>query len=140
MTHRLLSLIPASRSGRVRLTFEVTILVVLVATASVRLIDVHSVLSQVPTQDCELEYLTVQIGLDNYKAKNHLSTVPAAVGTHDMTKPIMLYQPAAYPPDTNYVLNRQTQWSYSWDSSGRVDAIGQSPGGPTVPAGCVIPG
>jgi hypothetical protein len=67
-----------------RLTIEVTILAVLLVVASTRLTDIINVLSEDPTHNCELEYVTVQVGLDNYKSKNHLIEVPAATTT-DMT-------------------------------------------------------
>jgi hypothetical protein len=86
-------------------------------------------------------------------ANNNLDTVPAADtlggypnGTASMTTapvgsgPIVLYNPNPSASAPTYVRNTPTQWSYEWNSTGRITVVHQAPGGPAVPAGCTVSG
>jgi hypothetical protein len=89
---------------------------------------------------CQLEYKSVQAGLDGYMANNSIDIVAAATNTADMTSPVVLYNKTASATSPTYVRNSPTRWAYTWDATGRITAIGAAGSdGPAVPAGCMFP-
>jgi prepilin-type N-terminal cleavage/methylation domain-containing protein len=125
----------------IELLVVVTILGVLAAIVTLSLVGITQ---NAEKQACEQEYKTVQAALDSYMAYFNLSSVAdnTATGTNNMgvspdgVHP--LYNAAGTP---TFVRNSPTVYTYKWDSSGRIIApILQSPGGPSVPAGCVVSG
>jgi hypothetical protein len=102
-----------------------------------------------PASSCQQEYQTVQAALDAYMANNNLATVPASFSTHDMTSPVPLYtangpawasSSSSRGTSPSFMLTPQTQWSYGWDSMGRVTSISKVANGPPVPVGCLVRG
>jgi YD repeat-containing protein len=75
-------------------------------------------------------------------ANNNLDTVTATglAGTNDMTSPVLLYNSAPTAASPTYVRNTPTQWAYKWDGTGRITAILQASGGPSVPTACTVSG
>jgi general secretion pathway protein G len=119
----------------IELLVVVTILGVLAAIVTLSLVGLTS---SAQAKACEQEYKTVQAGLDAYMAYYNLDNVPAAtVATADMAVPVLLYNANGTP---TFVRNSPTNFAYTWDVNGRVKTIAQAPGGPQVPAGCVVSG
>jgi len=125
----------------IELLVVVTILGVLAAIVTLSLVGITQ---NAQKQACEQEYKTVQSALDSYMAYFNLSSVAdnSTTGTNQMTiKPDgtdPLYNAGATP---TFVRNSPTVYTYKWDTTGRIVApILQSPGGPAVPAGCVVSG
>jgi len=123
----------------IELLVVVTILGVLAAIVTLSLVGLTT---NAQAKACEQEYKTVQAGLDAYMANNNIDTVPAtaAGGTSDMQNPILLYNPSPSATSPTYLRNSPTQWAYVWNSTGRITAIAQAGGGPTVPPGCTVSG
>jgi prepilin-type N-terminal cleavage/methylation domain-containing protein len=126
----------------IELLVVVTILGVLAAIVTLSLVGITQ---NAQKQACLQEYKTVQSALDSYmayfdvSAVNDISTGP---GTNDMA-----VQPDGVHPLYNaggtptFVRNSPTVYMYRWDGSGRiVKPVIQTPGGPAVPAGCVVSG
>jgi prepilin-type N-terminal cleavage/methylation domain-containing protein len=129
----------------IELLVVVTILGVLAAIVTLSLVGLTT---NAQAKACSQEYKTVQAGLDAYMANNNLDTVPATgnAGTSSMTTaanggsgPIDLYNPAPSATSPTYVRNTPTQWSYVWNTTGRITGILPGPGG-QVPNGCVVSG
>lgn len=137
----------------IELLVVVTILGVLAAIVTLSLVGLTT---NAQAKACEQEYKTIQAGLDAYMANNNLDLVPAADdtngypnGTNSMSTaalvkgssgPIVLYDPNPGVNNPTYVRNTPTQWAYVWNSTGRITAIDQAPGGPAVPGNCVPSG
>ena len=128
----------------IELLVVVTILGVLAAIVTLSLVGLTT---NAQAKACEQEYKTVQAGLDAYMANNNVDTVSptdgtgtSVTGTSDMTKPILLYNSAPTADKPTYVRNSPTQWSYEWDSTGRIVKILPVGGGPAVPNGCTVSG
>lgn len=117
----------------IELLVVVTILGVLAAIVTLSLVGLTT---NAEAKACEQEYKTVQAGLDAYMAYKDVTTVTAAT-TNDMAAPVLLYNAAGAP---TFVRNSPTVYTYTWDSTGRITAIGQTAGGPAVPAGCIVSG
>ena len=118
---------------RTFLIFGATVVVVIVAT-----LGITSLTTANQERACQSEYQNVQAALDAYMADNNVLTVPASRGTYDMTAPILLHASNPTAANPNYVRNSQTQWSYAWDTTGRITTILAKPGGPGVPSDCAI--
>ncbi len=118
----------------IELLVVVTILGVLAAIVTLSLVGLTT---SSEAKACEQEYKTVQAGLDAYMAYNNLDTVTAAGPTNNMVTPILLYNAAGTP---TFLRNSPTDYAYTWDTFGRITAIGQAAGGPAVPNGCVVSG
>jgi prepilin-type N-terminal cleavage/methylation domain-containing protein len=116
----------------IELLVVVTILGVLAAIVTLSLVGLTT---NAQAKACMQEYKTVQAGLDAYMANNNLDTVPASGGTSDMKSPVLLYNSAPSATNPTYVRNSPTNWSYVWDTTGRITTITAGPGGP-VPPGC----
>ena len=110
----------------------ILVLVILVVVAMTSLRTAHQ------ERACEREYQIVQAALDAYMADNNLMNVPASRGTYDMTAPVLLYRDSPTATNPNYVRDSQTQWSYAWNSTGRITSIIAKPRGPGVPSDCVV--
>jgi len=108
-------------------------LAILATFSTVELIDANQQLS---LKECQLEYETVQLGIDSYVSDNHVDSVTPATTT-DMTTPLALYVSDASGARPRYVPMQRTQWAYTWDPSGRVTGISEAYSGVAVPAGCV---
>jgi len=113
----------------IELLVVVTILGVLAAIVTLSLVGITT---NAEKQACLQEYKTVQAGLDAYMAYNDTNAVSAAT-TNNMATPVELYNAGGSP---TFVRNSPTVYTYTWDTSGRITAIGQSAGGPAVPTGC----
>jgi prepilin-type N-terminal cleavage/methylation domain-containing protein len=126
----------------IELLVVVTILGVLAAIVTLSLVGITQ---NAQKQACLQEYKTVQAALDSYMAYFDVSAVTdisGGSGTNDMSVSPdgihPLYNASGTP---TFVRNSPTVYMYKWDGSGRiVKPIGQSPGGPAVPAGCVVSG
>jgi prepilin-type N-terminal cleavage/methylation domain-containing protein len=124
----------------IELLVVVTILGVLAAIVTLSLVGLTT---NAEAKACEQEYKTVQAGLDAYMAYNDLSALP--LNTYGTATNVMggtgaelqLYNPGGAP---TFIRNSPTVFTYNWDGFGRITAIGQSAGGPTVPAACKISG
>ena len=92
---------------------------------------------------CRQEYKTVQAALDSYMAYFDLSTV-TALSTNDMSvKPDgahPLYNASWTPNSPTFIHSSPMTWAYTWGDTGRITAIAAVPGGPYIPAGCVVAG
>jgi general secretion pathway protein G len=135
---------PRSRKGQsgftlIELLVVVTILGVLAAIVTLSLVGLTT---NAQAKACEQEYKTVQAGLDAYMANNNVDSVPATTlaGTNNMQSPVLLYNPNPSATSPTYLRNSPTQWAYVWDSTGRITAVTQASGGPTVPPGCTVSG
>jgi prepilin-type N-terminal cleavage/methylation domain-containing protein len=131
----------------IELLVVVTILGVLAAIVTLSLVGLTT---NAQAKACQQEYKTIQAGLDAYMANNNLDAVPAADatdgyanGTSSMTTaanlgtgPVVLYNPSSSASAPTYVRNTPTQFAYEWNTTGRIVAIHQAPGGPAVPTGC----
>jgi prepilin-type N-terminal cleavage/methylation domain-containing protein len=120
----------------IELLVVVTILGVLAAIVTLSLVGLTT---NAQAKACEQEYKTVQAGLDAYMANNNLDVITASGGTSNMTTPVLLYNSAPSAANPTYIRNSPTQWSYTWDTTGRITGIGAGPGG-AVPTGCVVSG
>lgn len=116
----------------IELLVVVTILGVLAAIVTLSLVGLTT---NAQAKACMQEYKTVQAGLDAYMANKNLDTVSASGGSSDMTSPVKLYNKSPSATDPTYVRNSPTNWSYVWDSTGRITDILAGPGGPRPP-GC----
>ena len=87
---------------------------------------------------CQQEYQSVQDGLFAYMAHNSLAMVPASAGTSDMTTVVPLYNRRATATDPSFVKTSRTEWSYGWDTAGRVTSISEKSDGPSIPVGCIV--
>jgi prepilin-type N-terminal cleavage/methylation domain-containing protein len=117
----------------IELLVVVTILGVLAAIVTLSLVGITT---NAEKQACQQEYKTVQSALDSYMAYFDLTSVTAASTSNMATAPDgthPLYNAAGAP---TFVRNSPTVYTYTWDSFGRITAIGQSASGPAVPAGC----
>ena len=130
----------------IELLVVVTILGVLAAIVTLSLVGLTT---NAQAKACEQEYKTVQAGLDAYMANGNFDTVSptdgsgsSPTGTSDMTKPVLLYNSAPNANSPTFVRNSPTQWSYEWDSTGRITKVIKAPaaGSPDVPAGCTVSG
>jgi prepilin-type N-terminal cleavage/methylation domain-containing protein len=121
----------------IELLVVVTILGVLAAIVTLSLVGLTT---NAQAKACEQEYKTVQAGLDAYMANNNLDSVPSTAGTSDMKTPVLLYNSAPSATNPTYVRNSPTQWSYAWDTTGRITGILNGPSGNGVPSGCVVSG
>jgi prepilin-type N-terminal cleavage/methylation domain-containing protein len=131
----------------IELLVVVTILGVLAAIVTLSLVGLTT---NAQAKACEQEYKTVQAGLDAYMANNNIDTVPESDqtnGTSSMTTslyggsgPIVLYNPDPSATSPTYLRNSPTQWAYVWNTTGRITAIKQAPGGPVVPTSCTVSG
>src|SRR5437764_5063865 len=127
----------------IELLVVVTILGVLAAIVTLSLVGLTTNAS---VQSCNAEYRTVQSALDAYMANNDLAALPGAqvAFTNDMTGGVSgsktgtvpLYNPNPSATSPNYTRNGQTQFFYTWDQFGKINAIGSNPGGAAIP-GCV---
>lgn len=133
----------------IELLVVVTILGVLAAIVTLSLVGLTT---NAQAKACQQEYKVVQAGLDAYMANNNLDAVPAADGTNGYPSgtnsmvthatlasgsgPIDLYNPNSSATSPTYVRNTPTQFSYMWNSTGRITQIFAAPGGPAVPTGC----
>src|ERR1700739_1822249 len=118
----------------IELLVVVTILGVLAAIVTLSLVGITT---NAEKQACLQEYKTVQAGLDAYMAYNDTSTVATASNNVDMAAPVLLYNAGGAP---TFVRNSPPVYAYTWNSNGRITNITQAPGGPAVPAGCVVSG
>lgn len=125
----------------IELLVVVTILGVLAAIVTLSLVGITT---NAEKQACEQEYKTVQSALDAYMAYNDVSVL--ATGEYGTATSVMggtgaelqLYNATGTP---TFIRNSPTVYQYLWDQFGRVKSpITQSPGGPAVPAGCVVSG
>jgi prepilin-type N-terminal cleavage/methylation domain-containing protein len=118
----------------IELLVVVTILGVLAAIVTLSLVGLTT---SAQAKACEQEYKTVQAGLDAYMAYFNVDTVTPAAGTSNMAVPVVLYNATGTP---TFVRNSPTNFSYTWDSFGRITAIGPGATSGPVPAGCVVSG
>jgi prepilin-type N-terminal cleavage/methylation domain-containing protein len=125
----------------IELLVVVTILGVLAAIVTLSLVGLTT---NAQTKACLQEYRVVQSGMDAYMAYFNLNNVtaqgsvnPTTGATSDMTvKPDgadPLYNATGTP---TFIRNSPTNYAYTWDAFGRITAIAQSVGGPTVPPNC----
>ncbi|HEY8814688.1 MAG TPA: prepilin-type N-terminal cleavage/methylation domain-containing protein [Candidatus Dormibacteraeota bacterium] len=117
----------------IELLVVVTILGILAGIVTLSLVGLTTNAS---VQSCNQEYKTVQAALDAYMADKNVDTVAAAADTNDMTTPIALYNTAPSPTNPNYTRNGKTQFSYSWDTHGRIFSIFKDNSGGAAPGGC----
>ena len=130
----------------IELLVVVTILGILAAIVTLSLVGLTT---NANVQSCRSEYKTVQAALDAFMAANNVDTINGATNTKDMTLGLLPVQPTpvAYPSPSpgeslynlnpgpnapNYTRNGATQFSYSWDTHGKIIAIGGAPGGCTI--------
>jgi general secretion pathway protein G len=117
----------------IELLVVVTILGVLAAIVTLSLVGLTT---SAEAKACEQEYKTVQAGLDAYMAYFNLNSVSGA-STNDMTTKPDGSHPLYFASGTpTFVRNSPTLYTYTWDSFGRITAIG----GPPIPAGCTVSG
>ena len=117
----------------IELLVVVTILGVLAAIVTLSLVGLTT---SAEAKACEQEYKTVQAGLDAYMAYFNLNTVTGA-STNDMTTKPDGSHPLYFATGTpTFVRNSPTLYTYTWDSFGRITAIG----GPPIPTGCAVSG
>lgn len=119
----------------IELLVVVTILGVLAGIVTLSLVGLTT---NANVQACNSEYKTVQTALDAFMADNNLDTVTAAGPTQDMSQQIgpndsayALFVNLTTPPTNvtqshNYTRNGQTQFFYTWDTHGKVNAITKS--------------
>ena len=132
----------------IELLVVVTILGVLAAIVTLSLVGLTTNAS---LQSCRTEYKTVQAALDAYMAANNVDTLTAlsppvlfgtppnqialaASNTNNMQAPTQppLFNPNPGPGSPNFTRNGTTQFSYSWDTHGKIVAIGGGPNGCAV--------
>jgi type IV pilus assembly protein PilA len=120
----------------IELLVVVTILGVLAGIVTLSLVGLTTNAS---VQSCKSEYKTVQAALDAFMAANNVDTISApAAATKDMTTTLLtvgganlsLYNINPGPNTPNYTRNGTTQFSYKWDTHGRIQTpIGGAPTG-----------
>jgi prepilin-type N-terminal cleavage/methylation domain-containing protein len=130
----------------IELLVVVTILGVLAAIVTLSLVGLTTNAS---VQSCNAEYKTVQDALDAYMANNNISALPGSqtAFTRDMTGghpvnpgdpsngSVQLYNPNPTATSPNYTRNGVTQFSYQWDSFGKINQIADKTG--AAVSGCV---
>jgi len=124
----------------IELLVVVTILGILAGIVTLSLVGLTTHSS---VQACNAEYKVVQSALDAYMADNNYSALPAGAQgsfTNDMTGAaggnVPLYNPNPSQGSPNYTRNGTTQFFYTWDQFGRINAIGSNAGGAAI-GGCV---
>jgi prepilin-type N-terminal cleavage/methylation domain-containing protein len=122
----------------IELLVVVTILGVLAGIVTLSLVGLTTNAS---VQSCKSEYKTVQAALDAFMAANNVDTINAGGPTTNMqtqllpilpatTNPLSLFNSNPGPGSPNYTRNGTTQFSYQWDSHGKILApIGGAPTG-----------
>jgi hypothetical protein len=132
----------ASRRRGLQVGVVGTILVVLAATGTLRLIYDRKIADvQANTAMwCHQEYKSVQSGLDGYMASHGLSVVQATgtSGTNDMGSPLPLFNSTFSPGSPTYVRFKTSMYFYVWDISGRVRMIYSDDKLGAPPRGCVV--
>ena len=117
----------------IELLVVVTILGILAAIVTLSLVGLTT---NANVQSCRSEYKTVQAALDAFMAANNVDTITAAGPTNNMSTVLVnglsLYNTTPGPLTPNYTRNGTTQYTYTWDSHGRISAIGGGPPGCTV--------
>jgi prepilin-type N-terminal cleavage/methylation domain-containing protein len=124
----------------IELLVVVTILGVLAGIVTLSLVGLTTNAS---VQSCNSEYKTVQAALDAFMASNNVDTIASAGPTKNMqttlitipgTPPtnLALYNLNPGPTSPNYTRNGTTQFSYTWDTHGKITAIGGGPSGCNV--------
>jgi prepilin-type N-terminal cleavage/methylation domain-containing protein len=120
----------------IELLVVVTILGVLAGIVTLSLVGLTTNSS---VQACNSEYKTVQAALDAFMASNNVDTINSAGPTKDMQTTLLtvgatnlaLYNPNPGATSPNYTRNGTTQFSYTWDTHGKITTIA----GPT---GCNV--
>jgi prepilin-type N-terminal cleavage/methylation domain-containing protein len=123
----------------IELLVVVTILGVLAGIVTLSLVGLTTNAS---VQSCKSEYKTVQAALDAFMAANNVDTINAqGTATNQMTTQLLPILPATAnalslfnvnpgPNSPNYTRNGTTQFSYTWDTHGKILApIVGAPGG-----------
>jgi len=120
----------------IELLVVVTILGILAAIVTLSLVGLTT---NANLQSCRSEYKTVQAAIDAFMAANNVDTInQQTTFTNDMTTPLLPIPPAASgnlslynanpgPSSPNYTRNGKTQFTYTWDSHGHINAIGGGP-------------
>ena len=134
----------------IELLVVVTILGILAAIVTLSLVGLTT---HANVESCNSEYKTVQSALDSYMANKNLLQLPngaQATFTDDMTggngsggtSPaptfpgnVQLYNPAPDAANPNFTRNGTTQFFYTWDQFGKINAIGSDHTGTTI-TGC----
>jgi general secretion pathway protein G len=124
----------------IELLVVVTILGVLAAIVTLSLVGLTT---NATIQSCNQEYKTVQSALDAYMANKNLTTLPdQTTPTNDMTKgsggSVQLYNGAPTATDPNFTRNGTTQFLYTWDKYGKINAIFDSKGVDMKTQGCKV--
>jgi len=130
----------------IELLVVVTILGILAGIVTLSLVGLttHS-----NVEACNSEYKTVQAALDAYMANGNLQALPVnartdvngaqVTFTNDMTGTVTgsvpLYNPNPSATSPNFTRNGQTQFFYTWDQFGKINAIGSNSGGTAI-SGC----
>jgi prepilin-type N-terminal cleavage/methylation domain-containing protein len=123
----------------IELLVVVTILGVLAGIVTLSLVGLTTNSS---VQACNSEYKTVQAALDAFMAANNVDTINSAGPTKNMGITLLtlagppptnlaLYNPNPGPTSPNFTRNGTTQFSYTWDTHGKITAI-------AGPAGCNV--
>jgi prepilin-type N-terminal cleavage/methylation domain-containing protein len=127
----------------IELLVVVTILGVLAGIVTLSLVGLTTNSS---VQACNSEYKTVQAALDAFMAANNVDTINSAGPTKNMGvtlmtvppvppattgTPLALYNPNPGPTSPNFTRNGTTQFSYTWDTHGKITAI-------SGPTGCNV--
>jgi prepilin-type N-terminal cleavage/methylation domain-containing protein len=126
----------------IELLVVVTILGVLAAIVTLSLVGLTT---NATVQSCNAEYKTVQAALDAYMANNNLGQLPGSqsTSTNDMTGGIGGSKTGTVPlfnsaisstSPYNYTRNGVTQFYYTWDAFGKINAIADKNG--AVVTGC----
>jgi prepilin-type N-terminal cleavage/methylation domain-containing protein len=123
----------------IELLVVVTILGVLAAIVTLSLVGLTTKASE---NSCNAEYKTVQAAIDAYMANNNVGTLPSAqttftndmsggaIGTKTGTVALFNANPSSGSP--NYTRNGATQFFYTWDQFGKINAIGSNAAGAAV--------
>jgi prepilin-type N-terminal cleavage/methylation domain-containing protein len=121
----------------IELLVVVTILGVLAGIVTLSLVGLTTNAS---VQSCNSEYKTVQAALDAFMAANNVDTVNNGGPTKNMQTVLLpiggatglsLYNTTPGPTSPNYTRNGTTQFSYTWDTHGKITAI-------AGPSGCNV--
>lgn len=114
----------------IELLVVVTILGILAAIVTLSLVGLTT---SANVQSCNAEYKTVQAAIDAYMANNNLDTVAAGTDTNNMQAPLPLYTAVPDAAHPNYTRNGTTQFSYTWDTHGKITAIFSDNSGKAAP-------
>ena len=134
----------------IELLVVVTILGVLAAIVTLSLVGLTT---NANIQSCNTEYKTVQAAIDAYMAEKQVSSVSVqSAFTNDMTKgapnqpasnlgngTLQLWIPNPSASNPNFTRNGTTQFFYTWDGSGKINAIATDSTGTQMANNACVP-